>query len=86
MSVSGIGPLTLLAYVSTIKDLARFSQSRAVGAHLGLTPCQYPSGELDRRGRISRCGDALDRTLLHVAAVGLLCRVKRDLTSVTPGR
>jgi transposase len=79
MSVPGVGALTSLAYVSTIEDPARFSRSRAVGAHLGLTPRQYQSGEIDRRGRISRCGDALVRTLLYEAAVTLLCRVKRDV-------
>jgi transposase len=79
MSVPGVGALTSLAYVSTIEDPGRFSRSRAVGAHLGLTPRQYQSGEVDRRGRISRCGDALVRTLLYEAAVTLLCRVKQHL-------
>ena len=36
MSVPGIGPLTVLAYVNTVEDPARFGNSRAVGAHLGL--------------------------------------------------
>ena len=79
MSVPGVGALTSLAYVSTIEDPARFGRSRAVGAHLDLTPRQYQSGEVDHRGRISRCGDALVRTLLYEAAVTLLCRVKQHL-------
>lgn len=78
MSVPGIGPLTVLAYVSTIEDPARFSNSRAVGAHLGLTPRQYQSGEVDRSGRISRCGDGLARKLMYEAAVVILTRVKRQ--------
>jgi transposase len=53
MSVPGIGVLSALAYVSTVDDPARFSRSRSVGAHLGLTPRQYQSGEIDRSGRIS---------------------------------
>jgi transposase len=77
MSVPGIGPLTVLAYVSTVEDPARFGNSRAVGAHLGLTPRQYQSGEIDRSGRISRCGDSLARTLMYEAAVVVLTRVKR---------
>ncbi|PPD23763.1 MAG: hypothetical protein CTY30_02285 [Methylocystis sp.] len=44
-----IGVLSALAYVNTIEDPARFSQSRSVGAHLGLTPRQYQSGEVDLR-------------------------------------
>jgi transposase len=53
MSVPGIGVLSALAYVSTVEDPARFGRSRSVGAHLGLTPRQYQSGEVNRRGRIS---------------------------------
>jgi transposase len=78
MSVPGIGVLSALAYVSTIEDPERFRRSRSVGAHLGLTPRRYQSGEIDRSGRISRCGDALTRTLLYEAAVVILCRVKRS--------
>jgi len=37
-------------YVSTVEDPARFARSRSVGAHLGLTPRQYQSGEVDRSG------------------------------------
>lgn len=40
MTVPGIGALTGLAYVSTVEDPGRFKQSRAVGAHCGLTPRQ----------------------------------------------
>ena len=67
----------MLAYVSTVEDPARFARSRSVGAHMGLTPKQYQSGEVDRSGRISKCGDTLARTLLYEAAVVLLTRVKR---------
>ncbi len=38
MSVPGIGVLSVLAYVSTVEDPARFARSRSVGAHMGLTP------------------------------------------------
>jgi transposase len=77
MSVPGIGVLSVLAYVSTVEDPARFARSRSVGAYMGLTPKQYQSGEVDRSGRISRCGDTLARTLLYEAAVVILTRVKR---------
>jgi len=77
MSVPGIGVLSVLAYVSMVEDPTRFSRSRSVGAHLGLTPRQYQSGEMDRAGRISKCGDTLARTLMYEAAVVLMTRVKR---------
>ena len=79
MTVPGIGALSSLAFVSTIEDPERFSRSRAVGAHLGLTPRRYQSGEIDRSGRISRCGDALARTLMYEASIVILYRVKRPL-------
>lgn len=77
MSVPGIGVVSVLAFVSTVEDPARFSRSRSVGVHIGLTPRQYQSGEVDRSGRISRCGDTLARTLMYEAAVVILTRVKR---------
>ena len=77
MSVPGIGVVSALAYVSTVEDPARFTRSRSVGAHMGLTPRQYQSGEVDRSGRISRCGDTLARTLMYEAAVVIMTRVKR---------
>jgi transposase len=77
MTVPGIGALSSLVYVSTVEDPHRFARSRAVGAHLGLTPRRYQSGEIDRSGRISRCGDGLARTLMYEAAVVILHRVRR---------
>jgi transposase len=77
MGVPGIGVLSVLAYVSAIEDLGRFRRSRSVGAHLGLTRKQYQSGDIDRSGRISKCGDTLVRTLMYEAAVVLMTRVKR---------
>jgi transposase len=55
----------------------RASQPRNIGAHLGLTPRQYQSGETDVQGRVSRCGDELARTLLYEAAHMLLTRCKK---------
>lgn len=77
MSAPGIGPITVLAYVSAIEDPNRFKCSRSVGAHLGLTPRQYQSGEIDRSGRISKCGDTFARVCLYEAATVIMTRLKR---------
>jgi transposase len=77
MSVPGVGVLSALVYVSTVEDPARFVRSRCVGAHLGLTPRQYQSGEVDRSGRISKCGDTLARALMYEVAGVILTRLKR---------
>jgi transposase len=74
MTVPGVGPLTALAFRATVDQPGRFRRSRDVGAHLGLTPRRYQSGETDMQGRISRCGDELARTALYEAAHSLLIR------------
>ncbi len=78
MTVPGVGPITALTFMVTIDDAARFASSADVGAYLGLTPRRHQSGEVDRGGRISKCGDATLRALLYDAAHVLLSRVKRD--------
>jgi hypothetical protein len=47
MTVPGVGPLTALAFRATVDRPDRFLRSRDVGAHLGLTPRHYQSGETD---------------------------------------
>lgn len=77
MSVPGVGPITALAFRATIDRPDRFRRSRDVGAHLGLTPSRYQSGETDIQGKISRCGDEIARTALYEAAHSLLTRSKK---------
>lgn len=68
MTISGVGPIVSLAFKATIDDPKRFKNAKAVAAHLGLTPRIYQSGELDRAGHISKCGDHLMRHALYEAA------------------
>ena len=77
MTVPGVGPLTALAFVTTVDDPTRFRRSSSVGAYLGLTPRRHQSGERDVSGRISKCGDRLTRSYLYEAANVLLTRVER---------
>jgi transposase len=53
MSTPGVGPLVALTYVAAIDDPARFPSSKSVGAHFGLTPKKYQSGETDVSGHWS---------------------------------
>ncbi len=50
MSVPGIGALIAVTFTSAVDDPERFSRSRAVSAHFGLTPKKYQSGETDITG------------------------------------
>lgn len=77
MTMPGVGPVVALTYRVTVDVPTRFTKSRTVGAHFGLTPRQYQSGEVDWRGGISKSGDALMRASLYEAAQVLLSRVAR---------
>ena len=74
MTIPGVGAVVALTYRVTIDVPARFRNSRAVGAVLGLTPCKYQSGESDYTGAISKCGDEMTRVMLYEAAQVLLVR------------
>ena len=75
-TVPGVGPVTALTFVSAIDDPGRFPSSRSVGAHFGLTPRRYQSGETDIIGSITKAGDAMVRSALYEAAFSLLVKVK----------
>ena len=74
MTVPGVGPVVALTYRATVDVPARFRNSKAVGAAFGLTPAKYQSGEVNRTGAISRCGDNMMRTMLYEAAQVMLLR------------
>lgn len=77
MTVPGVGALVAVTFTSAIDDPHRFAKSKAVGAHFGLTPKKYQSGETEITGAISKVGDALVRTALYEAAHIMLTRAGR---------
>jgi transposase len=77
MTVPGVGPVVSMAFAATVDIPARFKNSKAVGAALGLTPVLNQSGESKRIGRISLCGDGMTRTLLYEAAQVMLTRATK---------
>ena len=72
MTTPGVGPVVALTYRATVDVPARFRKSKSVGAVFGLTCSKYQSGEIDRSGRISRCGDEMMRVMLYEAAQSML--------------
>jgi transposase len=74
MSTPAVGPIVALTYASAIDDPGRFKSSKRVGAHFGLTPKKYQSGETDYTGRISKIGDGSVRTALYEAAHNMLTK------------
>lgn len=77
MSVSGVGPIAALTFRAAVDDPLRFTNSRVVGAHFGLTPKVHQSGTIDIEGHITKRGDTDVRTALCEVAASLLMRVKK---------
>jgi transposase len=82
MSTPSVGPIVALTYASAIDDPGRFKSSKLVGAHFGLTPKKYQSGETDYTGRISKIGDSSVRTALYEAAHVMLTKPLKGCTQL----
>ena len=82
MSTPSVGPIVALTYASAIDDPGRFKSSKLVGAHFGLTPKKYQSGQTDYTGRISKIGDASVRTALYEAAHIMLTKPLKGCTQL----
>ncbi len=80
MTAPGVGALVAITFASAVDEPARFHRSRTVGAHFGLTPKRYQSGETDVTGGISKAGDAPGRAALYEAANVMLTRAGRFST------
>jgi transposase len=77
MTVPGVGALVAITFKTAVDDPERFRTAKALGAHFGLTPKRYQSGETDVSGGISKVGDAMVRTALYEAANAMLTRTVR---------
>jgi transposase len=82
MSVPGVGPVISLTYAAAVDDPARFKSSKRAGAHFGLTPKRYQSGETDHSGRISKIGDASVREALYQGAHVILTKPLKDCSQL----
>jgi len=77
MTIPGVGPVVALTYRATVDVPARFRKSKSVGAAFGLTSAKYQSGEINRSGAISKCGDEMMRVMLYEAAQIMLMRTTK---------
>lgn len=82
MTAPAVGPIVALTYAAGIDDPARFKSSKQTGAHFGLTPKKYQSGETDVTGRISKIGDASVREALYQAAHVMLTKPLKGCTAL----
>ena len=67
-SLRGVGLVTAVTRVAELGDLGRFANPRPLMAYLGLVPSEHASGASQRRGRITRAGNAHVRQVLVQAA------------------
>ncbi|MGH7603854.1 MAG: IS110 family transposase [Gemmatimonadaceae bacterium] len=72
MTAPGVGPVTALAFVASLDQVARFSTAHQVESYLGLVPSEFSSGERQHRGRITKRGNARMRSLLVEAGWRIL--------------
>jgi transposase len=68
MTIPGVGLRTAEMVVAYLDDPARFHNIKAVGAYLGLVPCQDQSAKTNRLGHITREGPASVRRMLCEAS------------------
>jgi transposase len=67
-SAPGLGPRTAETVAAYLHEPKRFRTGKQVSAYGGLVPRQHQSGEMDRRGRITKRGPALLRKMLVACA------------------
>jgi transposase len=71
-TIPGVGPRLAEAIVALLDRPERFRHAREVSAYIGMVPKELDSGETVRRGRITKQGSRLVRSLLvEVAWAGL---------------
>jgi len=82
----GIDTTSAMIFVSELGDITRFASPRQLMAYLGMTPSEYSSGAKQKRGGITKAGNAHVRRILieaawhyrHPARVGVGLRRRRE--------
>jgi transposase len=70
--ITGVGPITSLAFVLAVEDPRRIGKTRDIGAYLGIVPRRDQSGSSDKSLGISKTGNASLRRLLVQCAQYIL--------------
>jgi transposase len=75
----GIQTLTAMTILCEVGDIRRFDSPRRLAAYLGLVPSERSSGDIQRRGPITKAGNSHARRLLVEAAWNNRHRAGADL-------
>jgi len=62
-ALRGVRLRVAVGVISELGDLSRFDHPRKLMAYLGLVPSEHSSGEHQRRGSITKCGNIRARCL-----------------------
>jgi transposase len=73
-----VGPVTASAFVAAVDTPERFDNAHQVEAYFGLVPSERSSGEQQRKGRITKAGNARVRWLLVQVAASQRARAERQ--------
>ncbi len=68
MTIPGINVYSAAAIISEIDDISRFNTKEKLSSHEGLIPKQDQSGNVDRRGHITKRGPSILRFISVNAA------------------
>ena len=68
MTVPGVGAITALSFRAAVDDITRFRDASSASAFFGLVPSEDSSAERRHRGRITKAGPKVPRSLLIQAA------------------
>jgi transposase len=68
LSVPGVGRVVAGVVRAVVGDMSRFANLASLRAYTGLVPRESSSGEVRRRGRISKAGPSVLRWALYLAA------------------
>ncbi|WP_420024209.1 transposase (plasmid) [Cereibacter azotoformans] len=67
-ALRGVNTTIAATVVAEVGDVGRFETPRQLMPWLGLVPSEHSSGSTTRRGRITKAGNALTRTMLVEAS------------------
>jgi transposase len=60
----GIAFISSVGIASEVGDLRRFATAGKFMSYVGLVPSEHSSGQREKRGSITRCGNVIVRRLL----------------------
>lgn len=67
-ALRGVAQVTAVTIVAELGEISRFSKARQLMGYSGLVPSEYSSGERERRGAITKTGNAHLRRVIVEAA------------------